>query len=454
MWQLPKVERPVTLTVFGATGDLFARKIVPALYLLFRERKLPDIFSVIGFGRRPLDDISFREQALAHLQKASPAVTAPEAASFLSLFSYRRGEFSDPAAFVALGKTLAERDRALGIETLKSFYLAVPPEMVPMLAPRIAEAAPSHRLADGSTLAWGLLIEKPFGTDETSARALSAALHEYFDENELFRIDHYLAKPALDALLHARTTHPRYDALLAREKIRGITITLFETLGVESRGAFYDSVGALRDVGQNHLLEMLALAIMPIPNMDAAHVCGAREAFMQALPQLSPTHIAANTIRAQHEGYCVIAGVGSESQTETYFRLAFSLTQTPYTGVPVVLQAGKRMSAMQKDIVIAFDCDHTDTLHIELEPVPCIYTKKDGVLTMISEFTDPEPSIQYANEYASLFAYAWRGDHTFFPAEKEVEYQWRFVDPIIALWQEGMPPMRTYIPNTMLPWKK
>lgn len=447
MWSLPTVSEPVTFVVFGATGDLFARKIVPSLYLLYRERKLPEVFSVIGFGRQPLTVDTFREHVFLQLKNAVPDITMSAAQPFLELFEYHRGEFNDSQSFIALGEAIAKRDSACACNTVKSFYLAVPPELVKTLAPHISEVAPE------SANLRRIIIEKPFGKDEASARELSAYLHQFFKEKEIFRIDHYLAKPALDTLLHARTKHRRYNELLAKERIREIDVTLFETLGVEKRGAFYDTIGTLRDVGQNHLLEMLALSIMPIPNMDPMHVCRAREAFMKNLPRLSDTHAASHSVRAQHEGYRAINGVRADSETETYFRVSFELSSAPFKGVPVTLQAGKRMQRVQKDVAIYFDCDHTDSLHIELEPSPRIFTKKNGLVTTIAEFVDPEPNIQYANEYASLFMYAWRNDPTFFPTEKEVEYMWRFTDPIIEAWSAGTPSLKHYAPGEVLPWE-
>jgi len=438
MWTLPEVAEPVTFVVFGATGDLFARKIIPSLYLLYTEGKLPEVFSVIGFGRAAHTTESFREHVFVQLKHTAPGVSKSVAEPFLGLFEYHRGEFHDSASFKTLGEAIARRDAACQCVTVKSFYLAVPPEQVPILAPHISEVAPKSKKARR------IIIEKPFGKDEASARELSDLLHRFFDEKELFRIDHYLAKPALDTLLHARTKHKRYDALLRSEPIADITITLFETLGVEKRGAFYDRIGALRDVGQNHLLEMLALAVMPIPEIDAMHVCRARETFMGALPRLKKAEITAQTLRGQYSGYQSIDGVTEASATETYFRVGFMLEAPPYTGVPVTLQSGKRMREMQKDIVISFHCEHTDSLHIELEPLARIYTKKGDSIDTIAEFIDPEPNIQYANEYASLFMHAWANNMTYFPTEKEVEYQWRFVDPVLEAWGKGAAALHTY----------
>lgn len=436
---------PVTFVVFGATGDLFGRKIVPSLYLLYSAGKLPPQFSIIGFGRQALTTTLFRDHVFVHVKNAAPHVTKRGVANFLKLFTYHQGEFTDDASFTGLKHALTKRDHALGHTTLKSFYLAVPPNLVRVLVPHLgAIAAKGERR--------NLLIEKPYGTDEASARELTAFLHQFFDEKEIFRIDHYLAKPALDTLLHARTRHTRYNQLLAEESIQNITISLYETLGVEKRGAFYDGIGALKDVGQNHLLEMLALALMPIPHLNPEDICHARGQFLKKLPRLSKEEVEKQTVRAQYEGYQTILGVRENSPTETYFRVAFELSRAPYKGVPVILESGKRMRTLKKDIVVSFNCDHTDSLHIELEPIPRIYFKKGALIETLEEFNDPMPSIQYANEYATLFSAAWENDVSFFPTGEEVEYLWRFIDPIRTVWEAGTPPLLPYPQNAVLPW--
>ncbi len=442
MSPLPAVSTPTTFVVFGATGDLFARKIIPSLYLLYCEKKIPAVFSVIGFGRQAHTTETFREYIFIQLKSVVPEVTMHGVTPFLELFEYHQGEFNDSASFEALGEKLRLRDGNCLCDTVKSFYLAVPPQLVRTLAPHISEVVPKN------TSTRRIIIEKPFGHDEQSARELNTYLHTFFEEEELFRIDHYLAKPALDTLLHSRTTYHTYETLLHKEPVKAITITLFETLGVEKRGAFFDGVGAFRDVGQNHLLEMLALAVMKLPVLSPQAICLAREHFMKSLPLLSPEEVAAQTIRAQYEGYRNISGVDPTSNTETYFEVSFRLSHGPFKNVPVTLRSGKRMKRVQKDIVIYFDCEHTDSLHIELEPLPRLFTKKGALVTPLIEFQDPDMHIQYANEYAMLFLHAWLGDPTLFPTEKEVEYAWRFTDPIVKTWATGVPSLKTYAQHT------
>jgi len=438
----PPPTTPVTFIVFGATGDLFARKIIPSLYFLYTKKKIPETFLTIGFGRHPHTTDTFREHIFVQLIHVAPSITLREAQPFLNLFTYHHGEFTDGTSFTSLKEKLRANDATHNIKSVKSFYLAVPPELVEVLVPRIAH------ISDGDGESRNIIIEKPFGKNEKTARALNEYLEQFFDEKEIFRIDHYLAKPGLDRLLHTRTNNSHYEELLGAAPVRSVEVTLFEEMGVEKRGAFYDGVGAFRDIGQNHLLEMLALALMPIPELTSEKICSAREAFIKALPRLNDEAVVHQTTRGQYETYTTIKGVNPHSQVETYFDVQFSLEESPYHGVPVRLRGGKRMSRIQKDVVITVDSPHADSLHIELEPIPRIYAKKGSLITPIAEFVDPEPTIQYANEYAQLFVYAWTGDFTLFPTRKEIEYAWRFTDPIIETWEKGLPKLHFYPPNS------
>lgn len=440
-------ESPITFTVFGATGDLFARKIIPALYFLYRERKIPEAFSVIGFGRAPHTTETFRELIFVNLKRVQPECTMRSVRGFLELFDYHQGEFHDEESFARLKERFIHDDALRGTPSLKSFYLAVPPELVRTLVPHISKTVPRGEERRN------ILVEKPFGHNEKTARALNTFLDEHFDENEIFRIDHYLAKPVLQKLLHARRDHRLYEELRLNERIKEITVTLFEEMGVEKRGAFYDGVGAFRDVGQNHHLEMLALSIMPMCDFTAEAITKGREAFIATLPKLTVSEVEQCTVRGQYETYQTIPGVAPNSTVETYFDIRFPLTEAPHARVPVRLRGGKRMSHIQKDIVMYFDCDHTDSLHIELEPVPRIYTKKGSLITIIEEYKDEEPKVQYADEYAQLFLDSWHIDHTRFPTKKEVEYEWAFADPILDAWARNVPPLKTYTPGAPLPWE-
>lgn len=441
-------ESPITFTVFGATGDLFARKIIPSLYFLYLQKKIPDAFSVIGFGRQAHTTETFRELVFINLKRVQPECTLFSAREFLELFHYHQGEFHDTESFEKLKERFEHEDTLRGTPSFKSFYLAVPPELVRTIVPNIAAITAKTRARRN------ILIEKPFGKNEETARVLNQFLDEYFSENEIFRIDHYLAKPVLQKLLHARQKHHIYETLCVNERINEVTVTLFEEMGVEKRGAFYDGVGALRDVGQNHHLEMLALSLMPLPRFTPQTICHAREQFIASLPKLTEAEIATQTIRAQYETYRTIPGVAPESTVETYFDIRFTLKKLLRADIPVRIRGGKRMTRIQKDVVIYFESEHTDSLHIELEPVPRIFTKKGSLITIIEEYKDEEPRIQYADEYAQLFLDSWHVDHTRFPTKREVEAEWAFADPILEVWeQKNIPPLKTYIPDAPLPWE-
>ena len=284
-------------------------------------------------------------------------------------------------------------------------------------------------------------------------------LDTLFDEEEIYRIDHYLVKPVLRTLLLVRAKNTLFEHVLSRESIEKIDVHLFETIGVEQRGLFYDKVGAFLDVGQNHLLEMLALALMPLPrDFGAQSLRTARAKFIHVLPKLSKKKIKKDTVRAQYEGYHTILGVKIASKTETYFKLGFTLRGKRYGGVPVVLESGKRMKKTRKDIVITLKSGKKSRglkkIAIELEPkarVRLYYMngrEKDI-------FADPTAhSIQYAGQYAELIVEALRGDQTSFLSKEEVEAAWRFADPIIAGWKMVLSPLLSYTPNKELQWDK
>ncbi len=271
---------PAILIVFGATGDLFRKKIVPAIKLLKDAGRLPSRFAVVGFGRRVLDDAGFR----AHVAEALSASGLGADPALPELFSYIQGEFEDSAAFLRLKMRVNEIDAAWGLCSAKAFYLAVPPEFFHTLFKQLDGAGLTEG-CDAAGLPARILIEKPFGGNLREGQALNASLKEFFDESEVYRIEHYLEKDSLRAIVPLRRANAALGALLKPENIASIHVRLLETIGVETRGAFYDKIGAWKDVGENHLVEMLALSIMDLPKDEsAASVRAARTAFIATLP--------------------------------------------------------------------------------------------------------------------------------------------------------------------------
>jgi glucose-6-phosphate 1-dehydrogenase len=465
-------DTPTVLVVFGATGDLMSRKIVPALHHLHTQGRLPERFRVIGFARRPFPDEVFRtdignelgDHAAGH-GDATPA--AGELDGFLSMFTYQQGHFEEDAAYGRLGEDLRAIDAEWGACSNKLFYLAVPPRYYRAILTRIAEGGLSEPCSD--TEGWTrVLVEKPFGKDARTAQELDELLGTLFREEQIYRIDHYLAKEMLQGIMNFRFSNNLLEPTWNARGVERIEVCLLETVGVEGRGEFYDGVGALRDVGQNHLLQMLALVTMDQPaDLGAEAIRAGRAAVLRALRPMSPTEVAEASYRAQFEGYRDEQGVAPDSDTETYFKLQTYIEDPRWAGVPILLQAGKRLAEARKEIVVTFKhaqpclCDakghYENRVIFTLEPAESIriefFTKKPGFERELErrDFTFmlyEREEHQYVEEYSRLLADAIAGDPTLFVSTPEVKAMWEFTDTVEQAWAAGAAPLQTYAADT------
>ncbi len=318
-----------------------------------------------------------------------------------------------------------------------------------------------------------VLIEKPFGHDIASSKALDELLASLFREEQIYRIDHYLAKEMLQGILDFRFHNDLLESTWDRDGIERIDISLLETIGVEKRGRFYDGVGALRDVGQNHLLQMLALVTMDQPrSLGADDIRAARAALLNTLRPPLSHEVARSSYRAQHTGYREIEGVDPGSTTETYFRLHTTMSGPRWAGVPVSLESGKRIApGPLKRIVVTFrhrrpclcagDSHMRNQVVFTLEPGDTIsisfWAKRPGLEHEVEErafdfaLYEKTEKLQYVEEYAKLLYDAVRGDQTSFVSTDEVRAMWRFVDPVLDAWRDGAVPLETYTPDTLEP---
>jgi len=464
----PTLVSPTILVVFGATGDLMARKVVPSLFYLRGKGLLPDRLCVLGFGRREWGDAELQAHVRGILAEKAPDAPADEVEEFLRLFRYQRGEFHEPDDYAATVTRLGAIQEEWGVCANKLFYLAVPPEHYETIFRQLAGSGLTISCSDAD--GWTrVLVEKPFGDDQETARALDTLLGSLFREEQIYRIDHYLAKEMLQGIMNFRFTNNLFETEWNRSAIESIDITLLESIGAEKRGAFYDNVGALRDVGQNHLLQMLALIAMDQPLSSAADdVRDARAALIESLDPMTPGEVALSTFRAQHEGFRDIVGVKPDSETETYFRLRTVMSGPRWSGVPVTMQAGKRMGDARKSITVNFrrpvrclceaDAQLTNKVVFSLEPSDGIdivfFTKKPGFEDEVEERSfsfflyEKSEKAQYVEEYGKLMFDAMRGDQTLFVSTREIDAGWRFIDPIVDGWAEGRVPLASYVPNT------
>lgn len=460
---------PTVFVVLGATGDLMTKKIVPALFSLHEKKKLPPKFRLLGISRREWGDGDFRDHVRSILDVKMPGAKTASIESFLGLTTYHKLAFHERGDYEALRTTLKNIDNQWGVCSNKLFYLSVPPQFYDI----ILENLHMSRLTEPCSEEEGwtrVVVEKPFGNDEKSAKALDARLGNLFKEVQIYRVDHYLGKEMLQNILAFRFDNNLFEGEWNRHFVESIHIRLFETLGVEDRGGFYDGVGALRDVGQNHLLQMLAFVTMERPSGGGAEEI--REARVNVLEKLEiplPKEVATRSFRAQYDGYRTLRGVTSESDTETYFRLTGFLTGDRWGGVPIIMEAGKRMGASLKDITITLRAagigakevtERKNKIEIRLEPKEGIHVvfnaKKPGfdtkteVRSLDFDFrtaTGDGEHVQYTAEYQKLILDCIAGDQTLFVSSREVAAMWRFTDPFIESWQKGAVPLRHYAPD-------
>lgn len=466
-----KFNIPTIFIIFGATGDLVEKKIVPSLFHLFKKGKLPSYFKAVGFARRSLSDTDFQEMLLAILQKHRGA-DIELCKDFCKFFSYQSGRFEDQDDYIQLAKSLKKIDDEWGICSNKIFYLAVPPQFYKTILQNLFYSGLTKPCSPQE--GWSrILIEKPFGKDLITAQALDRFLSELFKEEQIYRIDHYLAKEMLQNILTFRFSNNLFENIWSNSAIEKVEIRLFEKIGVEHRGSFYDGVGALQDVGQNHMLQMLALVAMEHPiSFKARYIRQKRAEALKTLIPLSLDEIKQTTFRAQYQSYRTIEGVNPDSNTETYFKIRAFLNFPRFAKVPIILESGKRLPEQVKEVEITLKhplpclCPknsehHTNKIIISLEPKEMItiqfWSKKPGLEFETEKRTfdfllrDRSQGHQYIEEYEKLLLDAIAGDQTLFVSTEEVAAMWRFIDPIVRAWQKNTIPLNYYQPDTNQP---
>lgn len=431
------------LIIFGATGDLMDRKIAPALYGLFEQS--PECFDqIVGFGRRSLDDASFGASIKESVSKKLD-VDEVTFTSFLKSVSYHCGEFHDLNSFIKL----KEKFDAQGKDYKLYIYLATPPNLYELVIPHLTS---SGLVTETSSL----MIEKPIGNDTPSALKLEKLFAQHFKENQLYRIDHYLGKDIVQNILHLRFTNSYFEPLLNNNFVNRIEIFAHETLGVEMRGNFYDKVGAFRDFEQNHLLQIMALLTMEQPEcLDCGEIRTTRAQLLQDLKLLDDKTIASDTFRAQYNGYREITDVNDTSETETYFRVKCFVESSRWNNVPFILESGKRLGDVHKEVIVYFK--NNNKLSITIEPEERITLslniKNPGITNDVSEYDlaldyyHEKTNMQYVGAYIRLLHDFSVNDQTFFVSQDELLAMWRFTDPIISGWKRNLVPLHFYNPD-------
>ena len=456
---------PTFLIILGITGDLSRRKLLPALWHLYRHHLLPKQFRIIGFSRRNFSDDGFMIYVHDILADTFANADVQTKKNFLNLFSYKQGYFDIKERYETLGKYLQSLERIYHTSVNKLFYLAISPTHYEIVLQNLYDSGiTKHKLPARPAR---ILIEKPFGKDIDTAIALDEKLGKLFTEDQIYRIDHYLAKEMVQNIMNFRFSNFIFEALWNNTGIEKVHIQLLEELGMEGRGVFYSDTGALRDVGQNHLLQMLAMIAMENPGkFDAEHI---RRARATALAQLQPIKdLPHNVVRGQYEGFTLGEDVDSSVKTETYFKIRTFLNSSRWKGVPFILESGKHMRQKVASITIYFKqtpgtlCTITDsrscqnTLTFTLQPHEDIsilfWAKKLGFSneveprTLHLAYRDSVLAEHLPDAYERVLYDCFSGDQTLFTGTDEVRAAWNFITPIIEGWYTQ--PLHTYAQGT------
>jgi len=452
-----------TIVIFGASGDLTSRKLIPALYLLHQKGRLPKETRVVGVSRTKFSHDAWR----AELEKTTRKFTGNEFdatswAQFAGNVYYQPGDIDQPESFQALKAFLNELEQ--GQPTTRLYYLSTAPSLY---EPAIA-ALGAAGLAEESNGVRRIVIEKPFGVDLPSAQALNAATHRVFSEKQVYRIDHYLGKETVQNLLVLRFANTIFEPIWNRNYIDHVQITVAEEVDVGRRGGYYDQSGVLRDMFQNHLLQLLMITAMEAPvRFQADFVRDEKVKVLRAIKPMTGADFARDTIRGQHEGYTSAEGVPPNSQTATFAALKLQVANWRWNGVPFYLRSGKAMSCRTTQIVIQFrepphmmfsDGSRThpeaNRLVVQIQPAEGIqlhFQTKVPDAGMRLRMTDLDFSFQreftgsLPDAYQRLLLDALNGDASLFARSDEVELAWGIIDPIIAAWQSpAAPPLEIY----------
>lgn len=458
---------PTVFIIFGATGDLMAKKIAPALFHLYINGKFPSFFKIVAFSRRDIDLDQFQNHIRQILKSSRKKFKESDIESFLQYFIYQRGDFDKVDAYNALAEDLGRIDGEWRACSNKLFYLAVPPTNYKSIFQNLKFSGLT--LPCSPDEGWTrVIVEKPFGKDADSALELDLLLSKLFKEEQIYRIDHYLGKDILQNILSFRFNNDLFEDSWNQKYIEKIEIKFLEEIGIEGRSTFYDGVGALRDVGQNHMLQMLAFITMDTPSSyTASDVRKKRAEILSKLAPLNDEGIRKLTFRGQYKGYKQTEGVGKTSTTETYFKVVAELGNDRWRGVPIILEAGKNLEK-RKEIVVTFrhrePClcpaggHYKNRVLFTLEPKEGItvefWAKKPGLeFTMEKQklsflFRDQRKKVQYVEEYERLLLDCIAGTQLLFVSTDEVKAMWNFIDPIIEAWSKNIIPLVEYTPKS------
>ena len=443
---------PQAVVIFGASGDLTRRKLLPAFYHLFLEGLLPKGFAITGYALDDWTDEQFRAHAKESIHRFGGHVPEGEVwEDFARHLTYLSGNFTDRDAFERLRAHLELVDTDHGTEGNRYFHAATPSSVFPAVVKLLGESG----LAEHARM----VFEKPFGHDLASAQALNRDIHEVFDESQVYRIDHYLGKDTVQNILAFRFSNGMFEPVWNRRYIDAVQITVAEDIDIQGRGAFYEQTGALRDMVQTHLFQVMTfLAMEPPVNFEPDRLRDETVKVLRSIQPVNPAHV----IRGQYEGYCDEEGVAPDSDIETFAALQLEIDNWRWAGVPFLLRTGKSLAQKSSEITLVFkrvpynvfrgtdiDLPKRDHLTIRIQPdegiTLAVNAKKPGPDMKLGRVTmnfDYEESFhsELLDAYELLVLEAMEGDHTLFLREDGVERAWEVLEPVLA----SPPPVLTY----------
>jgi glucose-6-phosphate 1-dehydrogenase len=466
--RLERVPDPATFILFGATGDLAHRKVIPALYQLWRTHLLPHEFTIVAVGRRPYTDDAFRAELRDSLGTYSRVLPVDRETwdELAERIVYHQGDFGDPALYQGLSERLDQLDEERATRGNRIFYLASQPSAFTEIVAGLGRVGLDHERHEGG---WRrIVIEKPFGRDLNSAIRLNREVAKVFRERQVYRIDHYLGKETVRNLLVFRFANGIFEPIWNRRHIDHVQITVAESIGIESRGAFYEETGASRDFLQNHLLQLLSLVAMEPPATFAADsLRDEKVKVIRAIPEFTPEQVARDVVRGQYGpgwvsakpvvGYRGEPKVDPASETETYVAARLTIDDWRWSGVPFYLRMGKRLPKRATEIAIQFkEVPHqlfkdsasdpeANLLAMRIQPDEGIMLRFGAkipglgldVRNVTMDFTYGSAfQTDSPDAYETLILDALLGDASLFTRADEVEEAWSIVDPIIEAWAE------------------
>jgi glucose-6-phosphate 1-dehydrogenase len=468
---------PTVVVIFGASGDLTARKLIPAVYNLAVDGLLPADFFLVGFGRKAIPDEEFRTLAADAIKEFSRRELSDEVWTRIAAHtSYVAGGYDEPAAFERLEKHIGTLEKGLGREMQTLFYISTPPSVFAPILENLGKSGLAGKYL-GQAHHAKVIIEKPFGKDLKSAQALNATIRSVFEENQVYRIDHYLGKETVQDLLVQRFANSIFEPLWNRNFIDSVQITVAEDVGVGTRGGYYEQSGALRDMIQNHTMQLLALTAMEPPvSLDAEAI---RDEKVKLLKAIQPLDLSpgGDVARAQYgpgmtagknvPGYLSEEGISPMSSTETFAALRLSINNWRWQGVPFYLRSGKRMARRVSEIAVNFKRPPgtlfaegekfnlaPNTLSFQIQPDEGLSLILNAKVPGLETRTQPvKMSFRYSTTFGSntpeayerLVLDAMVGDGTLFIRGDETEASWRLCTPILESWAaNGRVGMDTY----------